>query len=248
MNLPQRKLLVAGLLAAFVCQGFLVYTDPVAAERPPLSAEAQRGRSIWLAKNCFACHQIYGFGGFIGPDLTNAAQRVPRARLDELLTKGSKQMPAFGLGKAEIDAIEQYLRAIDRTGQGQARQRVPPPVAAVNAAIDARIGAAEPGVQQGRQLFAAFCASCHVPLRANPLGLGMAPDPTGIANRLSVAEIERTVTEGRAERGMPPAALAKEQREVVIAYLQWLAKVRPELLQATGGENELGALPWWEFR
>ena len=35
------------------------------------------------------------------------------------------------------------------------------------------------------------CASCHVPLRANPLGLGMAPDPTGIANRLSVAEIER---------------------------------------------------------
>lgn len=253
MQIAHRKLLMFGLLAAFAAQGAMVYTDAKAAAHPPLTDLELAGRAIYLSRNCAACHQIFGFGGFLGPDLTNAAQRVPRARLDDLLKNGSLQMPAFGLLSEDVDAVEAYLRAIDRTGIGVARHRIPPPIAQVTAAL-AKLasdgattsdGAGE--VARGHQLFSVFCASCHVPLRANPLGLGVAPDPTGIAARLTPAEIEHVLVHGRITRGMPSAPLTAEQRPDVIAFLRWLADSRAALVTECGEGTALD-LPWWEFK
>ena len=249
MQIVYRKLLVFSLLGAFAAQGYLVYSDGVAAAHPPLTQLEKKGRAVYLRSNCAACHQIFGFGGFLGPDLTNAAQRVPRARLDELLTKGSLQMPAFSLASEDIDAVEAYLRALDRTGIGVARHRVPPPVAQAMAAVHKCASAAEceGTVARGHQLFGTFCASCHVPLRANPLGVAMAPDPCGIAARLSATQIEEVLISGRPARGMPPAPLTPEQRQDVVAFLTWLHATRSTLV-AECGEGTAQGLPWWEFR
>lgn len=253
MQIAHRKLLVFSLLAAFAAQGALVYTDRTAAAHPPLNDLEMAGRAIYLTRNCASCHQIFGFGGFLGPDLTNAAQRVPRARLEELLAKGSLQMPAFGLLSEDVDAVEAYLRAIDRAGIGVARHRIPPPIAQVTAAVQKLVAdrAATNGdggeVARGHQLFSVFCATCHVPLRANALGLGVAPDPIGIAARLSPTEIEAVLVHGRIARGMPSAPLTAEQRPDVIAFLKWLAASRSSLV-AECGEGTAQDLPWWEFK
>ncbi len=253
MQIVHRKLLVFGLLGAFAAQGALVYGDRKAADHPPLTDLERAGRAIYLSRNCASCHQIFGFGGFLGPDLTNAAQRVPRARLAELLSKGSRQMPAFGLLSEDVDAVEAYLRAIDRAGIGVARHRLPPDIAAVTAAVQkavqavAAAGEGNGDVGRGHQLFTTFCASCHVPLRANPLGLGVAPDPTGIAARLSPAQIDDVLVHGRIARGMPSAPLTPEQRPDVIAFLQWLHGARAALVAACGEGTPLD-LPWWEFK
>jgi nitric oxide reductase subunit C len=255
--------MVAGLVAAFATQGFLVYADELGNGSVRLAPLADQGRRLWLAHNCSACHQIHGFGGFLGPDLTNAAQRVPRTRLDEILTAGSLQMPAFHLTPAEIDGIEAYLRALDQTGQGQARSTVPPPVDRVLAVIEDHLAgngsvavaeaSAPPAspdhaaVRRGHGLFLGRCTACHVPMRATSLGVALAPDPTRIAERLTREQIEQTLVEGRLSRGMPPAGLDAEQRRDVIAFLEWLARER-EALCAAGCASETVGLPWWEFR
>lgn len=249
MPILARKILIFALLAAFAIQGTLIYSDGVAKGHPMLTELEGRGRQVFLAHNCYACHQIYGFGGFLGPDLTNVAQRLPRARLDELMTRGSLQMPAFHLPADDIDAIEAYLRAIDRTGVGVARHMVPPPMSvAVDAVCRQVAGAKGDGeVARGHQLFTTFCAACHVPLRANALGTAVAPDPCSIAARLSAHDIEEVLIHGRIARGMPPAPLSQDQRRDVIAFLTWLATCRDELVAECGTGTEQG-LPWWEFR
>src|SRR5262245_64295127 len=125
--------MMASLVLAFAGQTALVYTDSTADGHACLEATALRGRQLWLGNNCYTCHQLYGFGGFLGPDLTNAAPRLTRARLDDVLTQGSLQMPPFHLGTGDIDAIGAFLKAMDKTGIGQARAFVPPDAAAVDA-------------------------------------------------------------------------------------------------------------------
>ena len=80
-----RKVLLSLLVAAFAVQTWLVYSDDAGYATPPLSGPARRGQELWLRHNCQSCHQIYGYGGFLGPDLTNAAERLNRDRLEAAL-------------------------------------------------------------------------------------------------------------------------------------------------------------------
>ena len=95
-DLRARKSLMLGLVGIFLVQTWMVYTDPVGREAAPLTAEASRGQEVWHRYNCQSCHQLYGFGGFLGPDLTNAARHLTDERLDSVLTDGSEIMPALG--------------------------------------------------------------------------------------------------------------------------------------------------------
>ncbi len=118
-SITAKRVLLAFLVACFVSLSGLVYFDP--APGPALSEVAREGRRIWHDHNCQSCHQLYGFGGFLGPDLTNAALRVRPERLRRLLVEGSGVMPAFGLTTSEIDAVDAFLEAMNETGQGQAK-------------------------------------------------------------------------------------------------------------------------------
>ena len=99
------------LLGAFSFQSWLVYSDPTG-RIDALSPEAAAGRTLWMQNGCQTCHQLHGFGGFLGPDLTNAAQHLTRARLDSVLTIGAGQMPAFGFSGSERAALSAFFDAM----------------------------------------------------------------------------------------------------------------------------------------
>lgn len=249
MKIAHRKLLMSSLLACFVIQTGLVYSDDTADQNSPLSSLALDGRELWHAHNCQTCHQIYGYGGFLGPDLTNAAARINRQRLDQILTEGNEQMPAFRFSSGQIDAIEAYLLALDQTGIGQARMHIPVPAADVHAEIEAF--ALEQGMpelaQAGHRTFIGICRSCHTPFRATPLGPYLAADLSTVRDRLSDAEIKEVLTKGRPRKGMIPTGLDSARQDEVLAYFAWLSKHSDALRSRIGDAKKID-LPWWEYR
>ncbi len=103
------------LTVTFLCYSFCLYTSlPV--RETSLSTNADHGKAIWQQYNCTACHQVYGLGGYLGPDLTNEySQRGPDI-IKALLKTGTNTMPAFELSEEETSALLAYLEHIDRTG------------------------------------------------------------------------------------------------------------------------------------
>ena len=161
---------MASLLAAFVGQTALVYADDTADRTPPLSEEALAGRKLWHEHNCQVCHQIYGFGGFLGPDLTNAGGRMTLEYLTPILTdgpqNGTTQMPAFHMEESEIAALHQFFVELDKTGVGVPRAFRPPQPNAVFEAVKQHATSAPTEVQQGLALFQGACGACHTPFAA----------------------------------------------------------------------------------
>jgi nitric oxide reductase subunit C len=245
-----RKLLMSGLVAAFCGQTALVYLDDTADQRPALSAQARDGRRLWHQHNCQVCHQIYGFGGFLGPDLTNAAPRLTRARLDEVLTQGNAQMPAFHFSPEQIDAMQAFLVELDKTGVGVARRARPldPSVVRATVAAHAESAATPAPVRDGLLTFQTMCTVCHVPFQATPLGLQTAPDLTTVVTRLSDAAIHDVIQRGRIERGMPPWNLPEAKASELIAFFHWLQQERGALKALLPDADRTQSLPWWEFQ
>lgn len=80
------------------------------------SADAFAGQRLWQAGGCISCHSLYGLGGHIGPDLTNAAARVDDDAMRAILRYGAGRMPPQQLTESETDGLIAYLRYIDSTG------------------------------------------------------------------------------------------------------------------------------------
>ncbi len=121
MTTDRASLLVAGLLlAAFVAYSFTLYaTLPGGGE--PLAPAADRGKALWQRYNCTACHQVYGLGGFLGPDLTNIYSNRGEAHIRAMLRTGTNTMPVYPLSDAQLDDLMAYLRHIDGTGKADPR-------------------------------------------------------------------------------------------------------------------------------
>lgn len=254
-NPKWKKRLLAVLVLCFAVQSGLVYSDE---RNEPLSDVALAGRALWHRHGCQTCHQLYGQGGFLGPDLTNAASRLDSTRLVSLLQVGSGQMPPLGLSDAEIAAISAFLTAMDRPeiGRGQLRLGDPEaqggPQAAFERAVVERLDEAGDEVSAGFDLLRSRpCGVCHFPFQVSPVG---APDLSTVVERLSRDSLTGVLTLGRPERGMPPPtpALTPEERDAAIAYLEFLNAQRrgiAERMDALVGERRLDwrAVPWWEF-
>jgi nitric oxide reductase subunit C len=251
VNVVQRKLLMGALLGAFAVQTSLVYLDDTASSFSNLSEEAVRGRVLWHEYNCQSCHQIHGFGGFLGPDLTNAAKRLTQDRLDEVLTVGTAQMPAFHFTEDERLDMDAFLFELSDMGIGVPRHHKPLDPLAVRSAVDQRLldASLSDAVKQGAVVFRQNCAACHVPLQSTPLGLQTAPDLTTALNRLDVKGLREVVVEGRADRGMQSwKHLPAESIDNVVAFVKWLNDDRSSLAKAVGGVGAEQALPWWEYK
>lgn len=116
MSPQYRKGLLCALLCAYAVQTALIYTDRAGTACGPLSPAALAGRAVWQQSNCQTCHQIYGFGGHLAPDLTNRASLLGPAGLRALLASPPRQMPLYRLSAAEIDDLYAFLREISATG------------------------------------------------------------------------------------------------------------------------------------
>ncbi|MBQ73485.1 MAG: hypothetical protein CMQ20_00515 [Gammaproteobacteria bacterium] len=128
MNPGKINMVVVFLLGS-VFAGYSVWVHLQAGDHPASGSmnEIQaRGAQVWRRSNCQACHQVYGSGGYLGPDLTNVASRCDTRRIESVLMEGSPPMPRFELSGSDRAALVEFFRYVDATGTWP-RQGWPPP-------------------------------------------------------------------------------------------------------------------------
>jgi nitric oxide reductase subunit C len=112
-------------ISLFVCFLFFtafVYTSDVPGTAPlPEQELALQGKHIWQQQNCGACHQFYGLGGYIGPDITNVMSEKGKGEtyVRSILAHGTATMPDFKLSLQDTNVLIAYLRAADKTGKSK---------------------------------------------------------------------------------------------------------------------------------
>ena len=112
-----KRIMFGTLCAAFVVYTFQVYTSGTdAPHTEPMGDVARYGQQLFQDNNCVACHQFYGLGGYMGPDLTNVISTRGEAVSRAFITAGSARMPNFGLSTEEVDALVTFLTFVDQTG------------------------------------------------------------------------------------------------------------------------------------
>ena len=106
------------LITLFGFYNYVIYNSNgyVAVEK--LSPVAVKGQQLFQDKRCWSCHQIYGLGGYLGPDLTNvySAEGKGPNYIKAFLNSGVNSMPQFNFSEGEKDALVQYLKQVDETG------------------------------------------------------------------------------------------------------------------------------------
>lgn len=113
----QPKFIVAGLLmVSFLSySGYLYSHLPIADNQ--LDKTAEKGKTIWQQYNCSACHQVYGLGGYLGPDLTNVYSKRGPAYIQAFIANGTNIMPNNHLHESDIRELTNYLKRIDASGK-----------------------------------------------------------------------------------------------------------------------------------
>ena len=115
------------LAISFLVMSAGVYLDSgVSGQQVQLSIEAQRGKELWNERNCMVCHQFYGMGGYMGPDLTNVARRIGPETISWVIQNGRGSMPAFDFDEEELAAVTAFLVAMDETGTYPLLRQWPP--------------------------------------------------------------------------------------------------------------------------
>ncbi len=246
-----RRYLLFVLVACFIGQTAMVYFDDSGRQKPPLSDRAQIGWQVWHKNNCQSCHQIFGYGGFLGPDLTNAIDQLTPERLQSILTVGAKPMPAFHLSENEIDGVAALLGELNGLGVGQLRLKTTPPAPAL---LDQFIEdlsqqvPLSPSAQLGRKVFKEKkCITCHLP---NLQNTAQGPDLCQALERLGNDGITATIRNGRLAAGMPAFDLTSTEEQGICAFFGWLKANSKGLAANFKSAQESGdtsRLPWFEY-
>lgn len=108
------------LLLAYAVYSAAIYTEGTKTNiELPLSQlkQVDEGKIIYQEYNCAACHQIYGLGGYLGPELTTAYSDKHRGEnyMRALLQSGGSRMPNFHFSSHQIEALIAYLKYVDTT-------------------------------------------------------------------------------------------------------------------------------------
>jgi len=124
MSSPHRDrykfVIVSALLTTFLLYSGGLYSFlPVT--RSTASATIDQGKQVWQKYNCTACHQVYGLGGYLGPDLTNVYSIRGEAYTRAFLQNGTDIMPNFHLNDQEVDELLAFLKDMDASGKADPR-------------------------------------------------------------------------------------------------------------------------------
>lgn len=119
--MEKRKMIVLVLfVAAYLIYSFTLYTSlPV--KQCIVDKRAENGKLVWQKYNCNACHQLYGLGGYLGPDLTNVYSKRSDAFIKAFLKNGTTAMPNFNINDYEMDCLLKYFNSIDNSGKSDPR-------------------------------------------------------------------------------------------------------------------------------
>lgn len=106
------------LVSLFGLYNFTIYNKENSKYTVVLSQKAIKGQTLWQQNNCFSCHQLYGLGGYLGPDLTNvfSAKGKGPELIKIVLNSGIKTMPQFNFTEQEKEALVTFLKEVDQTG------------------------------------------------------------------------------------------------------------------------------------
>ena len=109
---------MATLVIMFIIYNLIIYTQGTSNNTEKMSEKALHGEKLYQENNCTSCHQFYGLGGYLGPDLTNVVSNEKKgpAYVKAFLNSGIKAMPKFDFTEAEKDALVQFLTEVDKTG------------------------------------------------------------------------------------------------------------------------------------
>lgn len=123
MNAKHLVLIILGV--AFISYSGVVYTYGTEQSSPSPAFEESivRGKLLWQEKNCIACHQLYGLGGYLGPDLTHVTGN-PQKGFDYakvIIRYGTGRMPRFQLTEQEADDIASFLQYVDASTRYEAQ-------------------------------------------------------------------------------------------------------------------------------
>ena len=255
---PQ-EIILGVLVLVYISISVVTYTDyPKQAQHPALTDLERKGLDLWRTNNCQVCHQFYGMGGFLGPDLTNrVTDETPDSEISWILVSGSRQMPAFGFQPAEQEALLAFLRAMSRTGQS-----LPDPLGTERSvdqmehfqllveAWSTETGhELEPQMRIGFEVWGRYgCSGCHVPLSR---GRYQAPDLSRRTIARSPAALEQALLQGRGL--MPRFRLTRDDLDALGVYLNWMSVHRNDLVAINNrllGRHEfsLGSVPWFEYQ
>lgn len=120
MKTSTKRMIMTILLSCFLVYSAFVFTTGTNEDKgiTSLTSNALKGKHLFQENNCVSCHQIYGLGGYMGPDLTNVVSRYKENKnfIYAMLQNGSQRMPNFDLSSKEINSIIEYLNYIDKTG------------------------------------------------------------------------------------------------------------------------------------
>lgn len=107
-------------VAAYLIYSFTLYTSlPV--KQCIVDKRVENGKLVWQKYNCNSCHQLYGLGGYIGPDLTNVYSKRSEAFIKAFLKNGTTAMPNFNINDYEMDCLLKYFNTIDNSGKSDPR-------------------------------------------------------------------------------------------------------------------------------
>ena len=108
------------LFISFIVYTAVVYTKGTAGDKKYFFSEQQKinkGKKLFQQYNCSSCHQLYGLGGYLGPELTTAWSDKHRGEgyMKVFLSAGGLRMPKYNFKDEEINSIISYLRYVDST-------------------------------------------------------------------------------------------------------------------------------------
>lgn len=112
----QKQIILYVLLMIFLSYSFYIYIS-LPAKNDLINPEAGAGKLVWQKYNCNACHQVYGLGGYLGPDLTNVYSGRGTEYIQTFLTTGINAMPVFHLSTEETKALLAFMRDMDASGK-----------------------------------------------------------------------------------------------------------------------------------
>ncbi len=105
------------LFISFLIYSASVYTNCDKKAETALNKEVKKGWDVWQAKNCQSCHQVYGLGGYMGPDLTNTASEKGPEYMKGFIKYGTGRMPNYHLNDDEIESLLAFLTWVDKSGR-----------------------------------------------------------------------------------------------------------------------------------
>ncbi len=108
------------LIMAFASYSYLVYNAGTEYDRGKsfYSESAKDGKLVFQEYNCIACHQIYGLGGYMGPDLTNVMTAPGKGRpfAEAFIRSGTAKMPRFDMSDSALVHLLDYLQYVGEAG------------------------------------------------------------------------------------------------------------------------------------